>query len=296
MATSETPVERRRFERLRIAVKVELGWRRRNSIGYSGDLSMGGIFVEVQDPPAVGEKVRVEFHASGGAAPGTVIAEGTAVRRVTPEQATGAGLLPGVGVEFDRIAFGKETLASLLLARQAKELPPDKKPKERAPRLASDLPVLWGIDETDAPGRLVNLSASGAFVVLTEEPAPPNSRIKVSLTVPVGATVRSVNAIARVVRVLDVGGGQTGMGLAFERATEDIGVLRRFVQERLREQDDFDLAALSGPASAREPATATVDRTEERRWRRYLLVVGIGVLGGLLVTLLAFAAIAYLLP
>lgn len=82
------------------------------------------------------------------------------------------------------------------------------------------------------------------------------------------------------------------MGLAFESATEDIGVLRRFVQERLREQDEFDLAAETGPASVRKPVPATVDRRQERRWRRYLLVAGLGVLGGLLVTLLALAVVA----
>jgi uncharacterized protein (TIGR02266 family) len=75
--------------------------------GTTIDLGRGGLFLRTALPMVPGIPVRVTLELPGHDA---VIAEGHVVHRVAPAQ----GDRPGLGVRFDRLACGDDSLATFL--------------------------------------------------------------------------------------------------------------------------------------------------------------------------------------
>jgi uncharacterized protein (TIGR02266 family) len=87
---------------------------------YAVDVSQGGIFIRTKEPLAVGTQMRFEFQLRD-ASP-LIAGEGTVVwtRENDPSR---PAIAPGMGVRFDRLAEGSQSVLERILAEKAKQAP-----------------------------------------------------------------------------------------------------------------------------------------------------------------------------
>ncbi|MBZ0234930.1 MAG: TIGR02266 family protein, partial [Deltaproteobacteria bacterium] len=85
---------------------------------YAVDVSPGGIFIRTKEPLAVGTQMRFEFQLRD--ATPLITGEGTVVwtRENDPSRPSAA---PGMGVRFDRLGDGSQTVLDKILAEKAKQ-------------------------------------------------------------------------------------------------------------------------------------------------------------------------------
>ena len=116
---------------------------------YAVDVSQGGIFIRTKEPLAVGTQMRFEFQLRD-ASP-LIGGEGTVVwtRENDPSR---PAIAPGMGVRFDRLAEGSQTVLERILAEKAKQAP------QRAGE--STKPPLF----TDTPTRVAPLPVQDALL------------------------------------------------------------------------------------------------------------------------------------
>jgi hypothetical protein len=96
--------ENRRFPRVRLPRGLTVAWQgpKKHDISRISSLSLGGLFIEVADPVAAGEKLRVQFDIPSGA----IYGQGVVRRSLKGE---------GMGVEFtDLTAESRAQLNELL--------------------------------------------------------------------------------------------------------------------------------------------------------------------------------------
>ena len=116
---------------------------------YAVDVSQGGIFIRTKEPLAVGTQMRFEFQLRD-ASP-LIAGEGTVVwtRENDPSR---PAIAPGMGVRFDRLAEGSQSVLERILAEKAKQAP------QRAGERAPTKPPLF----TDTPTRVAPLPGAGS--------------------------------------------------------------------------------------------------------------------------------------
>jgi len=87
---------------------------------YAVDVSQGGIFIRTKEPLAVGTQMKFEFQLRD-ASP-LIAGEGTVVwtRENDPSR---PAIAPGMGVRFDRLNDGSQTVLERILAEKAKQAP-----------------------------------------------------------------------------------------------------------------------------------------------------------------------------
>jgi uncharacterized protein (TIGR02266 family) len=87
---------------------------------YAVDVSQGGIFIRTKEPLAVGTQMKFEFQLRD-ASP-LIAGEGTVVwtRENDPSR---PAIAPGMGVRFDRLADGSQTVLEKILSEKAKQAP-----------------------------------------------------------------------------------------------------------------------------------------------------------------------------
>jgi uncharacterized protein (TIGR02266 family) len=87
---------------------------------YAVDVSQGGIFIRTKEPLAVGTQMRFEFQLRD-ASP-LIAGEGTVVwtRENDPSR---PAIAPGMGVRFDRLGDGSQTVLEKILSEKAKQAP-----------------------------------------------------------------------------------------------------------------------------------------------------------------------------
>lgn len=87
---------------------------------YAVDVSQGGIFIRTKEPLAVGTQMKFEFQLRD-ASP-LIAGEGTVVwtRENDPSR---PAIAPGMGVRFDRLADGSQTVLERILSEKAKQAP-----------------------------------------------------------------------------------------------------------------------------------------------------------------------------
>ena len=84
---------------------------------YAVDVSHGGIFIRTKEPLAVGTTMKFEFQLKD-ASP-LIAGEGTVVWTRENDPAR-PGVAPGMGVRFDRLGDGSQTVLDRILAQKAK--------------------------------------------------------------------------------------------------------------------------------------------------------------------------------
>jgi molecular chaperone DnaK len=87
---------------------------------YAVDVSQGGIFIRTKEPLAVGTQMKFEFQLR--VASPLIAGEGTVVwtRENDPSR---PAIAPGMGVRFDRLADGSQSVLEKILAEKAKQAP-----------------------------------------------------------------------------------------------------------------------------------------------------------------------------
>lgn len=122
-------MDERRDDRVPIGLPIRLRIRDIETFTeeYSIDLSAGGIFVEMEDPPAVGKRVHLEFYLE--AVGKSVWATGE-VARCNPEVGPG-GAAMGAGIEFVDLDEAGRRFIQLVVDKY----------KRRHPDRSADLPA-----------------------------------------------------------------------------------------------------------------------------------------------------------
>lgn len=234
MSSALPDQDRRRFARLPITIQARVLWRGGELRVFTSDVSVGSVFLEMREPLNVGAQVRVELSVASPSGPRRVVADGHVMRSGASEFGSGSG--QGMAVQFDAFRSGFADLkafveSQLQVYRGNEGAAGDRR---RARRIPVGLPVTWGT--SDPPlleGYLSNLSASGSYVVDTEQPVEPGARIYMQFELPLAGGTRKVRAIATVARVqASAEDGFQGMGIAFDAATVDAELIRKFVEER----------------------------------------------------------------
>jgi hypothetical protein len=108
---------RRTRPRLVTNLKVTYRNERCSGIGYTLDLSMGGLFLQTSDSLAKGESLELMFHVPVEGQRKPVRCSGRIVHLRAPQEVEEAELEPGVGLEFHSIPQGAGELRSYLSAR-----------------------------------------------------------------------------------------------------------------------------------------------------------------------------------
>lgn len=126
MNISEAPSEDPRCApRLNLTLEVTLTSPHGSLSAYSADISSTGLFVETVDLIPVGTKVEVEFSLPGTHGRKTVRAKGRVVRHATIADCQARGIPPGLGIRFEELVLGEESLQLLIEGGLAKlQVPP----------------------------------------------------------------------------------------------------------------------------------------------------------------------------
>ncbi len=105
---------------------------------YAVDVSQGGIFIRTKEPLAVGTQMKFEFQLRD-ASP-LIAGEGTVVwtRENDPSR---PAIAPGMGVRFDRLADGSQSILERILAEKAKQAPQRPLKETTKPPLFTDTPT-----------------------------------------------------------------------------------------------------------------------------------------------------------
>jgi uncharacterized protein (TIGR02266 family) len=122
---------------------------------YSVDVSHGGIFIRTKDPLPVGTAMRFEFQLKD-ASP-LITGEGTVVwtREHDPSR---AGVAPGMGVRFDRLADGSQEVLDKILAGKAAKGRTSKAPVfNEVPTRVAPSPLVAGLAK-ESEKKLGNLA------------------------------------------------------------------------------------------------------------------------------------------
>jgi Tfp pilus assembly protein PilZ len=177
----------------------------------------GGLFVPVDDPPPVGEEVRVDLTIEEEGP--RVILRGTVLARRATEDARGpAGCSVGLPVEEKaKINFLNGYVRGGLINRRERR------------RLPLRLPVTWGGIEGPRESHSRDLNEEGIFVV-TEQPLPEGSELHLRITIPgrpeplplAGSVTHTV-----IVEDEDV----PGMGIVFRMPPEQAAEVAAIVDE-----------------------------------------------------------------
>jgi len=117
---------------------------------YAVDVSQGGIFIRTKEPLAVGTQMKFEFQLRD-ASP-LIAGEGTVVwtRENDPSR---PAIAPGMGVRFDRLGDGSQSILERILAEKAKQAPV-------RPHVEASKPPLF----TDAPTRVAPAPVTEALL------------------------------------------------------------------------------------------------------------------------------------
>jgi uncharacterized protein (TIGR02266 family) len=105
---------------------------------YAVDVSQGGIFIRTKEPLAVGTQMKFEFQLRD-ASP-LIAGEGTVVwtRENDPSR---PAIAPGMGVRFDRLADGSQSILERILAEKVKQAPQRPAIDTTRPPLFTDTPT-----------------------------------------------------------------------------------------------------------------------------------------------------------
>jgi len=129
---------------------------------YAVDVSQGGIFIRTKEPLAVGTQMKFEFQLRD-ASP-LIAGEGTVVwtRENDPSR---PAIAPGMGVRFDRLADGSQSVLERILSEKAKQAP-------QRPLKDTTKPPLF----TDTPTRVAPAPMQEALLGRNSSPAMSRTR------------------------------------------------------------------------------------------------------------------------
>jgi hypothetical protein len=213
--------ERRRDERLLLALPVALLRGKRRVPLHAADVSFRGLFLRMDSPPAVHQLLQIEVVLPPSDS--VVVLHARVIRTVLPGQATGA--VPGAGVEFH--ALGGETKSAW--EGFVRKLMPRGRPSSVA------APVAGGhgarrFERDRAELRLLVASVSELRALLATRGEDGGVFVATALALPVARGLRvtvvhplttATHAVECVVGWRDAESTPAGVGIALDRMNEE---------------------------------------------------------------------------
>ena len=210
-----------------------MGWGAQEVIAYTSDISMSGVFVETNRCLPVGTEVRLDFQLVNRGNSLPVSVQGTVARRVFTQRKDDPKHLVGIGVEFQKFLTGQELLREVLSTLRGTA--PAKDEQRRSARIPVSIPITWGTsDACELAGHFSDISLDGSFIIHTNTPNSPGTRLYLRFEIPHLGRFREVKAVATVVRmVAEDDASPGGMAVIFELSTVDVDYLHSFITRRL---------------------------------------------------------------
>ncbi len=229
--------QQRRYTRYRLQLPATLTHGRKTWRLQTDDISVGGVFLRVRDPPGLRQLVRVEVALPAG---GALDTHGMVVWRLAPD--AGVGREAGVGVQFFALAKQDAQRWEALvkdLKRFSANAPSMEPPAPAEPEAEPErrrYPRHGGVFEIRPKDSAVlmtmftsDVSAGGVFV-RSSQVAPVGAEIEVDLVHPGNEAVFALTAVVRRV--------EAGEGLGIEFIDVDRGrrsLLWQFIRSGLGE-------------------------------------------------------------
>ncbi len=231
--------DRRAYPRLPVTLRLRAIHEGGGFTAYTTDVSLGSSFVQTPRRLAPGVTVQLEVALSHGGRVQPVTIEALVVREQDPRRGARPGLPTGFAVRFTDVPLGYRAWSAWIRQMLADHASPSAgADRRRARRVHVGVPLRWGTtDPPRARGYLSDLSASGCFVVETDRPVEAGHRIYMHFDLPVDDEIRTVRAIATVVRLAPGDTSVAGMGIAFDLASIGIEDVERFVRSRCALED-----------------------------------------------------------
>jgi molecular chaperone DnaK len=130
---------------------------------YGADVSPGGIFIRTRDPLGVGTSLRFEFSLAGGQS--LLAGHGTVVWVREPDQ-TRAGVIPGMGVRFDKLSpESQNALGTILAGKTGKD-------NSGAARLSAARPIMAAAPLEPEPALDQSRPTPASMKAISENGAP----------------------------------------------------------------------------------------------------------------------------
>ena len=155
-------MEKRRFLRIPISLEVEYFLENQNKKGEIKDLSYGGVFIETEDLPPLGEIVSVVLTIEGVSPSIKIFLKGKVVRRI-----------PGKGFALKFVQIASESLTHLKNLLYFNSPSPEKTEKELREFLGEAYPlaqILKTINISALKDSLMDYILERAFMYSPEEP------------------------------------------------------------------------------------------------------------------------------
>jgi hypothetical protein len=207
---------------------------------FERNIAKGGAFVEGVEFGELREMVTVElelgFCGERIRIPAEVVAG-------VPAELAGAGVKPGVAVQFDLpVRELRSRLGPLAQVSVLPEEQPEALVRRGAPRYESDVAVRVSVGGRWIPGRARNLSRTGALVAVEGEAPRVGSDVRIGFTHP--GTGQEFVATCHVARELPGDGVRRALGIQFpEQEAEFLG----FIEEVQASEHAQRLGGISGP-------------------------------------------------
>ena len=275
--------ERRKTQRVRWAVMVQMEWKQDQVTAYTTDISVNGFFAETRKDIPLKTKLEIKFQVEGADGGIAVEATGVVVRRHSPEEAAAAGIMPGVGVRFKRIRKNDKAFRRSVDTKLGRVDPP-RNERRSEQRLPVGMPLWWGTeDPPKREGRLADVSARGALCVVQDDLPETGARIYLSFKLPHKGVIKDVKAMARVMRVERVDGCSTmGLKIEFSSVGDDLLPLLRERLPKIKEEETGFMSMGMGEAARairdNIPRIRIGDKYHVFRWKWVLGWFGVAVL------------------
>ena len=116
----------RRFNGVVLEARLQADGKTTETRLYATDIGKGGLFLEMANPPPVGAVLRVLLAVM----PGKMLpVDGRVMRVVSPSEAAGIGILPGVGLKFEGLTMATRELIDHAIEVASQAVAPDPLPE-----------------------------------------------------------------------------------------------------------------------------------------------------------------------
>lgn len=208
---------------------------------YERNIAKGGAFVAGADFAEPREVVELELEL---AFCGERIRLPAEVVAGVPAELAGAGVTPGVAIQFDLPV--QELRSRLGPLAEVSELPEEAaRGRRRAPRYESDVAVRLETASGWIAGRGRNLSRTGALVAIEGEAPAVGSDVRIGFTHP--STNEEFVVTCRVARELPSDGAERALGIHFAPDSELEADFLQFIEEVQVTEHAQRLGGISGP-------------------------------------------------
>lgn len=141
---------------------------------YTRDISAGGLFIKTNVFPPINSTVLIKLHPPHAGNPIELL--GRVVHVIDAEKAKKLGREPGFGIEFVDMDDEKKAAIESII-KHLKKLAVTVHGRRRCPRMPYETEVRLKKEKTIIPGRTLDISLFGAYIVVPLRNIPPGMQL-----------------------------------------------------------------------------------------------------------------------